>query len=72
MQIILDRKEYEQLRPNALRDALIDKIKLRLHTGGDWHATVMDIQSEIEEYDRAVVRAEREDTFRLWPATPQD
>ena len=68
MKIMLDRDEYINLRPNALKDTLIGEIKDVIAKGAGFgmaERVIDDIKEKLAKYDRHMERQE-EDPNLLW------
>jgi hypothetical protein len=65
MQIILEKDEYINLRPNRLNEQLIGKIREHLASNEHWEFKLDRIKNEFEDYDKKIKRKPEND-YPLW------
>lgn len=58
MQIILEKDEYKNLLPNALKDQFIEQIREIVANSNDWdgEASFNSVKDKLEEYDKKIAK----------------
>lgn len=69
MKIILDKEEYEQLRPNDLSAKVIDTIRRYLNDKDPANnaRVLANIKEALDYYDADIANYKKDARFDLWP-----